>query len=89
VFAKSRGSASSLNDPFFASESYEKEGGRNLLMLWPITRLVILLGRRLPRLKLLVTTGMKNAAIHLDGAAARSITMWGARSLSDQATELT
>ena len=53
------------------------------------TRFDAALLERLPRLKLLVTTGMKNAAIDLDAAATRGITVCGTRSLSDPAPELT
>lgn len=44
---------------------------------------------RLPRLKLLITTGMRNAAIVLTAAAARGIAVCGTRSLSYPAPELT
>jgi phosphoglycerate dehydrogenase-like enzyme len=43
----------------------------------------------LPRLKLLITTGMRNAAIDLATAAARGVTVCGTRSLSYPAPELT
>ncbi len=47
-----------------------------------------LLGR-LPRLKLLVTTGMKNASIDLQAAAAHGVIVCGTRGLSDPTPELT
>ncbi len=53
------------------------------------TRFDAALFARLPRLKLLVTTGMRNAAIDMDAAATRGITVCGTRSLSYPPTELT
>ncbi len=47
------------------------------------TRFNAALFARLPRLKLLVTTGMRNAAIDLEAAAARGLTVCGTRGLSD------
>ncbi len=47
-----------------------------------------LLGR-LPRLKLLVTTGMKNASIDLAAAAARGVIVCGTRGLAEPTPELT
>jgi phosphoglycerate dehydrogenase-like enzyme len=44
---------------------------------------------RLPRLELLVTTGMANAAIDLDAARARGITVCGTRGLGPPTAELT
>ncbi len=44
---------------------------------------------RLPRLKLLVTTAMRNAAIDLAAAKVRGVTVCGTRSLSSPAPELT
>ena len=44
---------------------------------------------QLPRLKLLVTTGMANAAIDLDAAAARGITVCGTAGSSSSTAELT
>ena len=44
---------------------------------------------RLPRLRLLVTTGMANASIDLDAAAARGVVVCGTRSLASPAAELT
>ncbi|GAA4178600.1 D-2-hydroxyacid dehydrogenase family protein [Gryllotalpicola koreensis] len=44
---------------------------------------------RLPELRLLVTTGMKNAAIDLDAAAARGIAVSGARGGGNSVAELT
>jgi phosphoglycerate dehydrogenase-like enzyme len=44
---------------------------------------------RLPRLKLLVTTGMLNAAIDLDAARARGVTVCGTRMLYPPPAELT
>jgi phosphoglycerate dehydrogenase-like enzyme len=44
---------------------------------------------RLPRLQLLVTTGMRNAAIDLTAAAARGVAVCGTRGLSYPAPELT
>jgi phosphoglycerate dehydrogenase-like enzyme len=53
------------------------------------TRFDAVLFARLPRLKLLITTGMRNAAIDLAVAAARGIAVCGTRSLSFPAPELT
>src|SRR5277367_1378090 len=53
------------------------------------TRFDAALFARLPRLKLLITTGMRNAAIDLATAAARGVTVCGTRSLSYPAPELT
>ncbi len=53
------------------------------------TRFDAALLARLPRLKLLVTTGMKNAAIDINAAVARGITVCGTRGLSDPTPELT
>jgi phosphoglycerate dehydrogenase-like enzyme len=53
------------------------------------TRFDAALFARLPRLQLLVTTGMRNAAIDLTAAATRSVTVCGTRSLSYPAPELT
>jgi phosphoglycerate dehydrogenase-like enzyme len=53
------------------------------------TRFDAALFARLPRLKLLVTTGMRNAAIDLATAVARGVTVCGTRSLSYPAPELT
>ncbi len=44
---------------------------------------------RLPRLKLLVTTGMRNAAIDLDAATARGVQVCGTASLAYPTAELT
>ena len=44
---------------------------------------------RLPRLRLLVTTGMRNAAIDVPAAIARSITVCGTASRTEPPTELT
>jgi phosphoglycerate dehydrogenase-like enzyme len=44
---------------------------------------------QLPQLRLLVTTGMANAAIDLSGAAARGVTVTGTRSFGNGTTELT
>ena len=44
---------------------------------------------RLPRLKLLVTTGMRNAAIDMDAARARGVTVCGTASLPDPPAEIT
>jgi phosphoglycerate dehydrogenase-like enzyme len=44
---------------------------------------------RLPDLRLLVTTGMKNAAIDLDAARARGVTVSGTRSRQEAPAELT
>ena len=44
---------------------------------------------RLPNLKLLVTSGMRNAAIDLDYAKKRGITVCGTHNLSEPAAELT
>jgi phosphoglycerate dehydrogenase-like enzyme len=43
----------------------------------------------LPRLRLLVTTGMRNAAIDLDAAAVRGITVCGTEALTHPTAELT
>jgi phosphoglycerate dehydrogenase-like enzyme len=53
------------------------------------TRFDAALLARLPRLKLLVTTGMRNAAIDLTAAAARGVVVCGTRGLSYPAPELT
>jgi phosphoglycerate dehydrogenase-like enzyme len=53
------------------------------------TRFDAALFARLPRLKLLITTGMRNAAIDLTAAAARGVTVCGTRSLPNPAPELT
>jgi phosphoglycerate dehydrogenase-like enzyme len=53
------------------------------------TRFDAALLARLPRLKLLVTTGMRNAAIDMAAAAARGVTVCGTRSLAYPAPELT
>jgi phosphoglycerate dehydrogenase-like enzyme len=53
------------------------------------TRFDAALFARLPRLKLLVTTGMHNAAIDMAAAAARGIAICGTRGLSYPAPELT
>jgi phosphoglycerate dehydrogenase-like enzyme len=53
------------------------------------TRFDAALLARLPRLKLLVSTGMRNSAIDMQTAAARGITVCGTRSLSYPAPELT
>jgi phosphoglycerate dehydrogenase-like enzyme len=52
------------------------------------TRFDATLFARLPRLKLLVTTGMKNAAIDLSAAAAQGITVCGTRGLPTPTPEL-
>jgi phosphoglycerate dehydrogenase-like enzyme len=44
---------------------------------------------RLPRLRLLVTTGMRNAAVDLDAAAGHGVTVSGTDVLSHPTTELT
>ena len=44
---------------------------------------------RLPRLRLLVTTGMRNAAIDMEAARARGITVCGTGSLPDPPAEIT
>jgi phosphoglycerate dehydrogenase-like enzyme len=53
------------------------------------TRFDAALLARLPRLKLLVTTGMRNAAIDLTAAAARGVVVCGTRGLAYPAPELT
>ena len=53
------------------------------------TRIDAALFPRLPRLKLLVTTGMRNAAIDMASAAVRGVTVCGTRSLAYPAPELT
>ncbi len=53
------------------------------------TRFDAALLARLPQLKLLVTTGMRNAAIDLNAAEARGIMVCGTRGLSDPTPELT
>ena len=53
------------------------------------TRFDAALFERLPRLKLLVTTGMYNAAIDMAAAAARGILICGTRGLAYPAPELT
>jgi phosphoglycerate dehydrogenase-like enzyme len=53
------------------------------------TRFDAALLARLPRLKLLVTTGMRNAAIDMAAAAALGIALCGTRSLSYPTPELT
>jgi phosphoglycerate dehydrogenase-like enzyme len=53
------------------------------------TRFDAALFARLPRLQLLVTTGMKNAAIDLAAAATSGVTVSGTRALSYPAPELT
>jgi phosphoglycerate dehydrogenase-like enzyme len=44
---------------------------------------------RLPRLRLLVTTGMRNAAIDMDAARARGVTVCGTASLGEPPAEIT
>lgn len=44
---------------------------------------------KLPNLKLLITSGMRNAAIDLDAAAKHGVTVCGTRNLSEPAGELT
>jgi phosphoglycerate dehydrogenase-like enzyme len=44
---------------------------------------------RLPRLRLLVTTGMRNAAIDMEAARARGVTVCGTASLADPPAEIT
>ncbi|HEU0337394.1 MAG TPA: D-2-hydroxyacid dehydrogenase family protein, partial [Gaiellaceae bacterium] len=44
---------------------------------------------RLPRLQLLVTTGMRNASIDLEAAAARGVTVCGTEALTHPTAELT
>ncbi|HZI80180.1 MAG TPA: D-2-hydroxyacid dehydrogenase family protein [Vicinamibacterales bacterium] len=44
---------------------------------------------RLPRLRLLVTTGMRNAAIDLEAARARGVTVCGTASLGEPPAEIT
>lgn len=44
---------------------------------------------RLPHLKLLITTGMRNASIDLSAASANGVTVCGTRSQSEPPTELT
>jgi phosphoglycerate dehydrogenase-like enzyme len=53
------------------------------------TRFDAALLARLPRLKLLITTGMRNNAIDLDAASAHGISVCGTRALSTPAPELT
>src|ERR1700735_5421102 len=53
------------------------------------TRFDAALFARLPHLKLLITTGMRNAAIDLTAAATRGVTVCGTRSLPNPAPELT
>jgi phosphoglycerate dehydrogenase-like enzyme len=53
------------------------------------TRFDAALFARLPHLKLLITTGMRNASIDLTAAAKRGVTVCGTRSLSYPAPELT
>jgi phosphoglycerate dehydrogenase-like enzyme len=53
------------------------------------TRFDAALFARLPHLKLLVTTGMRNASIDLAAAAARGVAVCGTRGLSYPAPELT
>jgi phosphoglycerate dehydrogenase-like enzyme len=53
------------------------------------TRFEAALLARLPRLKLLITTGMRNNAIDVGAASAQGITICGTRSLSSPTPELT
>jgi phosphoglycerate dehydrogenase-like enzyme len=53
------------------------------------TRFDAALFARLPRLKLLITTGMRNASIDLTAAAARGVAVCGTRALAYPAPELT
>jgi phosphoglycerate dehydrogenase-like enzyme len=53
------------------------------------TRFDAALFARLPHLKLLITTGMRNAAIDLGAAAARGVAVCGTRAFSYPAPELT
>jgi phosphoglycerate dehydrogenase-like enzyme len=53
------------------------------------TRFDAALLARLPRLKLLITTGMRNAAIDVEAALKRGVTVCGTRSLPYPAPELT
>lgn len=67
-----------------ALESYDV-----LVAMRERTPLTATLLARLPRLRLVVTSGMRNASIDLDAARARGITVCGTPSASEPPTELT
>jgi phosphoglycerate dehydrogenase-like enzyme len=71
-------------------ELVEKVSGCEIIVaMRERTRFDAALLARLPRLKLLITTGMRNNAIDVGAASARGISVCGTRSLSTPAPELT
>jgi phosphoglycerate dehydrogenase-like enzyme len=71
-------------------ELVEKVSGCEIIVaMRERTRFDAALLARLPRLKLLITTGMRNNAIDVGAASARGISVCGTRSLSNPTPELT
>ena len=65
------------------------DGARAVVVMRERTRVDAALLDRLPALELVVTTGMRNAAIDVRAAAERGVTVCGTRALAGPATELT